>query len=158
RLSVVDSTAFAAADANSGAPVAVSQSGTYPVRTAVARVVAPATELDVAGLPTGVSRVGRGAAGIPILGLRLNSPGVAGITSDVRLYAFSAVLEDTNGAAIGRPADYLSSIRVESGSQALMARPVSAAEGPALVLTLSLPLNIPANTPVDVNVRGDVSS
>ena len=157
RLSIVDSTVFTARDANSNAPVAVTQSGSYPVRTGVARVVAAATELDLTEAAATSSRVGRGKTGADLLQFQLRSPGITGITSDVRLFGFSAVLEDTNGAVVPRPADVLSFIRVESGFQTLVARAVSAAEGPALSLVLSLPLSIPANTPVDVLLRGDVS-
>ena len=158
RLSITDSTVFTARDANSGAPVSVTQSGSYPVRTAVTRVVAAATELDLAGAAGAVSRLGRGKTGADLLQFQLQSPGITGITSDVRLFGFAAVLEDTNGAVVPRPADFLSFIRVESGFQTLVARAVSPAEGPALNLVLSLPLNVPANTPVDVIVRGDVSA
>jgi hypothetical protein len=158
RLSITDSTVFSAEDALSGAPVSVTQSGSYPVRTSVASVVAPATELDFVSAAPSVNRVGRGQNGIPLLGFQLQSPGIAGITSDVRLYSFTAVLEDTNGATVPRPADFLSFIRVESGTQTLVARSVSAAEGPAMVLTLSLPLSVPASTPVDLRVLGDLSS
>lgn len=158
RLSITDSTVFSAQDLNSGAPVTVTQSGSYPVRTAVARVVAPATELDFTGAPTSTSRVGQGKTGVDLLQIQLLSPGIVSITSDVRLYGFSAVLEDTNGATVPRPADYLAFVRVESAFQTLAARAVSPAEGPALLLTFSLPLNVPANTPVGVIVRGDLSA
>jgi hypothetical protein len=157
RLLVTDSTVFSAQDGNSGAPVSVTHSGSYPVRTSVASVVAPATELDFAAGSPSVSRVGRGQTGIPLLGLQLRSPGIVGITSDVRLFSFSAVLEDTNGATVPRPADFLSFLRVETPVQALLTRSVSTAEGPGLVLTLSLPLSVPANTPVDLAIRGDIS-
>jgi len=157
RLSIVDSTVFTVRDQLSGAPVAVTQGGGYPVRTSVARVVAPATELDVAGQTPVTNRVGRGMADVPLLGARLQSPGIVGITSDVRLYAFSAVLEDTSGVTVPRPADFLSFVRVLAGTQTLVARPVSTAEGPALALTLNLPLSVQAGTPVDVSVRADVS-
>lgn len=157
RLSVVDSTAFTAQDQLSGAPVSVTQSGSYPVRTAVTRVVAPATELHVAGQTPALDRVGRGKADVPLLAVQLQSPGIVGITSDVRLYAFSAVLEDTNGVTVPRPADFLSFVRVVAGTQTLVARPVTGSEGPALAITLNLPLNVSAGTPVDLAVRADIS-
>jgi len=157
RLSITDSTVFSAEDALSGAPVSVTHSGSYPVRTSVASVVAPATELDFAAATPSAIRVGRGLAGATLLGFQLQSPGIAVITSDVRLFSFSAVLEDTNGATVPRPADFLSFLRVETPVQTLLARAVSPAEGPALVFTLSLPLSVPANTPVDLAIRGDIS-
>jgi len=157
RLSFTDSTGFSAEDALSGAPVSVTHAGSYPVRTSVASVVAPATELDFTATALPPSRVGRGQTGIPLLGFRLQSPGIAVITSDVRLFSFAAALEDTNGATVPRPADFISFIRVETPVQTLLTRAVSPAEGPALVFTLSLPLSIPANTPIDLVIRGDIS-
>jgi len=157
RLSITDSTAFQAVDALSGAPVAVTHSGSYPVRTSVASVVAPATALDFTAAAPSVSRVGRGQAGVPLLGVQLQSPGIAGISSDVRLFSFSAVLEDTNGATVPRPADFLGFVRVETPVQVLLSRAVSPAEGPDLAFTLSLPLSVPANTPLNLTIRGDIS-
>lgn len=159
RLAITDSTVFSARDALSGAPVSVAlQGGTYPVLTAVARVGSQATEIDVAADTVVVHRVGRGQAGVELLRVRLESPGVAGITSDVRVFGFSVVVEDTNGAAVPRPADFLSFLRVETPFQLLAARVLSPSDGPALALTLSLPLNVPANALVDLFIRGDVSS
>ena len=158
RLAILDSTVFSAVDANTGAPVSVAlRSGSYPVRTGVARVVAPATEIDIAADSVLVDRVGRGATGVELLGMRLQSPGIVGITSDVRVFGFSVVLEDTNGAAVPRPADFLSLLRVETPFQTLAARVLTPSDGPALDLVLSLPLSVPANTPVDLFVRGDIS-
>ena len=159
RLAIADSTVFSAQDALNGAPVSVTlQGGTYPVLTGVARVGAPATEIDIAADSLVVHRVGRGQAGVELLGMRLESPGIAGITSDVRVFGFSVVVEDTNGAAVPRPADFISFLRVETPFQLLAARVLSPSDGPALALTLSLPLNVPANAQVDLFIRGDVSS
>jgi hypothetical protein len=82
-------------DQNDAAPVSVTSAAGFPFRTTIANVVAAATELDIAGVAPGSSRVGRGTAGVALLGLNLQSPGITGITSDVKLYAFAAVLEDT---------------------------------------------------------------
>ena len=159
RLAIDDSTVFSVQDALSGAPVSVAlQGGTYPILTGVARVGAQATEVDIEADSVVVHRVGRGQAGVDLLGMRLESPGIAGITSDVRVFGFSVVVEDTNGAAVPRPADFLSFLRVETPFQLLAARVLSPSDGPALALTLSLPLNVPANALVDLFIRGDVSS
>jgi len=131
RIAIVDSTVFSARDALSGAPVSLTlRNGAYPVRTVVAQVVAPATEIDIAADSVAVNRVGRGQAGVELLGMRLGSPGIAGITSDVRVFAFSVVLEDTNGAAVPRPADFVSFLRVETPFQLLAARVLSPSDGP----------------------------
>ena len=58
RVVITDSSWIAAEDANSGAPVAV-RDGIHPLRTELARVVAGATEIDVAGVASGPVRVGR---------------------------------------------------------------------------------------------------
>ncbi len=158
RLVVVDGAAFSAEDQNNAAAVSVTSGAGFPYRTAIANVVAKATELDVAGDAPVLNRVGQGLADVPLLGLNFQSPGIAGITSDVRIYAFAAVLEDTAGVTIPRPSDVLSFVRVVSGAQTLVGRPVAANEGPALLLTFSLPVNASPNTPLHLALRGDVSS
>jgi len=158
RLAIRDGASFVAEDANSGAPVSIIlQSGSYPVLTGLARVFAPATELDVAALATAPERAGRGEAGVPLVSLRIESPGLAGITSDVRVFGFSVVLEDTNGATVGRPRDFLDRIQVEATARILTDRPIGPSEGPALVLALNPPLIVPASTPLDMLIRGDIS-
>ncbi len=158
RLAISDSTFFTAEDATSGAPVAIRLQGeSFPVETGIARVVAPATELHVEAPAAAPARVGRGQASVPLLGLDLESPGLTGITSDVRVFSFSVALEDTNGAVVGRPADFLSRIRVAAGSRTLTDRPIGAAEGPAIDLALNPPLGVPANTPLDLSIEGNIA-
>jgi hypothetical protein len=158
RLAILDSASFVAEDANSGAPVSIAlQSGSYPILTGLARVVAPATELQVSALATTPERVSRRQAGVPFLTLRLDSPGLPGITSDVRVFGFSVALEDTNGATVGRPGDFIDRIQVEAISRLLTDRPIAPSEGPALVLALNPPLSVPAGAPIDVMVRGDIA-
>jgi hypothetical protein len=159
RAVIADSTWIAARDANGGVPVVarLQSGGSYPIRSAVARVVSEATRLDVAAISLPVSRVGRGQAAIPLLALRVENPGLAGITSDARISSFDVALTDTNGVAVARAADHLSRIQVRTAFQVLADRAVFSTDGGVLTLVLNPPLAIPVNAPVDLTLLGDVA-
>ena len=157
RVVIVDATYLTADDAVSGASVPpLLQGSAYPIRTAVARVVASPTRLDVAPAAAGTSRVGRGQADIPLLTLRLSSPGQSGVTSDVQVSALAIAAVDTFGTPLARIADVLGRVRVHSALQSLADRIVYATDGASLTLVLSPPLSVPVNTPLDLFVTGDV--
>ena len=101
---IADSTWLTVEDANSGATVSASlQGSTYPIRSSLGRIVSEATSLQVASQPFPSERVGRGEADVPLLTLRVENPGLDGITSDVRISSFDIGLTDTNGIALVRP-------------------------------------------------------
>src|SRR6185295_10898060 len=77
RLVVPDSTYLSGEDATTGAPVVLLLQGqSYPVRTGLARVVAEATELDVAAVVGPRVEAAQGQSDVPFATLRLTNPGV----------------------------------------------------------------------------------
>jgi hypothetical protein len=157
RVAIVDETVFAAEDATSGAPVTVvREGGAFPVRSAVARLVADATELRVAADPAQSSRVSRGAADVPLLALRLENPGNDGITSDVRVASLGALVSDTLGVPVLRPLAHLERLVARTAFQTHAARAILASDSARVALVLSPPLTVPANTPVVLTLYGDV--
>jgi hypothetical protein len=158
RVVIADSTWLTTEDANSGAPTPPSlQGSTYPIRSSIGRVVSEATRLLVASQPLPPERVGRGETGVPLLTLRVENPGLDGITSDVRISSFDVGLTDTSGVALTRPSERLGRIVVRTAFQTLTDRTVFATDGPNLTLVLSPALSVPVNTPVDLFIVGDVA-
>jgi hypothetical protein len=102
-------------------------------------------------------RVARGAVSIPLLDLRLDNPGITGISSDVRIYSLALSLLDLTGNAVPNPAALLKQLRVRAGTQVVSTRPVLAGGGSVLSIPFSPPLNVPANSPLDVMVEGDLA-
>lgn len=158
RAAIVDASALAAEDANSGAPVAVQILGTPPILTGLARVVEGATRVQVASADTTAMPVGRGQHGVTLMTLRLTSPGQDAITSDVLVNSFVLELHDTTQALVARPSDVLDRVRVRAGTQLLAVRSLAPSDGPSLTLLLSPALVVPVNTPVDVAIEGDVAA
>jgi hypothetical protein len=159
RVVIADSMVFTADDAVSGAAVPLRLQGTaYPIRTAVARVVESPTRLDVAATASGAQRVGRGQTDVPLVTLRLTSPGSSGVTSDAQVTALAIGATDGAGAPLVRLADVLSRVRVRTALQSLADRIVYATDGGTLTLALSPPLSVPVNTPLDLFVTGDILS
>ncbi|MFI5371632.1 MAG: hypothetical protein ACHQ52_08745, partial [Candidatus Eisenbacteria bacterium] len=158
RVTVPDSTRFIARDATDGSPVTVAITpGGYPLRSDVARVVAEATLATVDTLAPDSARVSRGNTSVPLLGLRLGNPGITGISSDVRVYAFAIGLEDSTGAAIANPSTRVTQIRIRQGAQIVATRAVLAGDGPLLPIAISPPLDVAVNTPLDVRVEADIA-
>ncbi len=159
RVVLLDSTMLTAVDATSGAPViARVGGGGWPVRSNVARVVSDAAPVTVAAIAADTLRVARGATSVPLVRVRLTSPGVPGISSDVRLSAFAIDVRDSAGGPVADAATWLGALRARSGASLAGARAVFAGDGATLVLALSPPLNLPAGTPVDLVVEGDVAA
>jgi hypothetical protein len=158
RMVLDDSTRISARDATNGAPVVVRlQQGSYPLRSDVATVVAEATQLDVTALPPDTVRTSRGGHDATLLCFRLESPGVSGISSDVRVASMAVALTDSAGLDRVPPGVVVSELRLQAGSQVLARHTVTAVEGDTLVMTLTPPLELPANTPFDVALVGDIA-
>lgn len=158
RVRVEDGSWIAAADALSGAPaVPTLAGGSFPVMTGVAQVVSEAERLDVTAPPAAPRTTGPSATDVPLLGLRLVSPGSGGITSDVRVSALAVDVSDSNGVPLPLIADVLSRIRVRSAAQLHAVRALAPGDGGAATLVLSPPVTVPVNTPLDLAVSGDVA-
>ena len=158
RAVIVDASAIAAEDANSGAPVTVQLLATPPVSTGLARVVEGATQLQVASTDTTMVPVGRGQARVTLMTLLLTSPGQDAITSDVLVNSLVLELRDTTQALVARPSDVLDRVRVRAGSQVLAVRSLAPSDGPSLTMLLSPALVVPVNTPVDLTIEADVAA
>ncbi|HMB71109.1 MAG TPA: hypothetical protein VKU85_17490, partial [bacterium] len=156
RLEVAASSWIDAEDATSTAPVLITlaPSETYPVQSGLARVVTEATQLNVAAVPGSPVTAGGGQPNVPLLDLDLQSPDPDSLAADVRVGKFDVVLEDSAGAAVLQPSQYVDSLRVTSGFQ-VWTRAVTAADDSTVTLGLSPLLSVPANTPVQLAVRGD---
>ena len=158
QVVVPDSTRFTAEDATSGAPVSVTlESGSYPVRSGLARVVGEATELDVDAQPAPPASVGRGQGDATLLTARLTNPGVVGVGADMRVSSFTVGLVDTNGMRVPNPGVYLERLRVRNGPQLVDDRPVAAQEESLLVVTLSPLVSVPAGSPLDLRISADIT-
>jgi hypothetical protein len=159
RAVILDSTWIASEDANTSASVPVRlSSGAFPVRTRIAQIVEAAQELDVTALPGTARHAESGQSGIPLLGIRLVSPGTGGITSDVRVSALAIDASDTLGATLPMLASVLSQIGVRTAVQSLASRAIVASDGARIVLQLNPPLSVPVNTPVDVFFDGTIAA
>jgi hypothetical protein len=157
RLAIPDSTFLTAEDAATGAPVTlVLQGQSYPVLTGLARVVAPATELDVSAPSAKAHTAGQGQKDVALATLRLLNPGVTGVTSDVRVASFALLLRDTAGVAIAQPSQVIERLKVHVGPQVLADRPVTASEDSLIDVALSPLLSVPVNAPLDVSVTADL--
>lgn len=158
RLVVPAETDVVAEDAATGTPVPVRlQSTLWPVRTGLARVLAAATRLDLAVAPLAPVRAGQGQSDVTLATFTLQSPGVTGVTTDVRVGAFDVRLADTTGVRLPRPGRFLARLKVRSGTQTLADRPVAPGADSTLALTLSPLLAVPVNTPIELRLVADVS-
>jgi hypothetical protein len=158
RIVISDESRLRAEDAATGAPVAVRlQSPAWPVRTGLARVLAGATELEVAEVPAVPVRASRGQTEVTVATFTLWSPGVSGVTTDVRVGAFDVKLADTLGARLDRPGRIVRRLRVRSGTQTLADRPVAAGADSVVAMTLSPLLAVPVNTAIEMRMVADLS-
>ncbi len=159
RVAILDSTWLTAEDPNSGAPVNARLVGsTYPVRSGLGRLVTAATRLDVGTVAAAPTRVGRGQTDVPLLTLRVESPGQDGITSDAQISSFQILIADTTGAPVARPSDHLARVRVRTALTEFADRVIFSTDGPVLTLVLSPPLTVPVNNPMEVFLVGDVAA
>jgi len=157
RLVIADSVAIVAFDQTSGAPVVVRLgSGSWPVRSSAAQVVQEASHLEIHATAQDTVRTGRGVAGVVLARLRLENPGVTGITSAVRVAGFAAGLLDSAGIADPDPGRRITALRLVAGSQVLGSRPVAPGDAPDLAVPLSPPLLLQAGGPLDVALLADL--
>jgi len=158
RVVILDGTTFTAEDATSGAPVSVVRSGaSYPLLSGVARLVADATELQVAAAAAAPARVSRGADDVPLLALQVQNPGIDGITSDIRVSALGVAMTDTLGTPVINPLSHLNRIVARTSFQTHAVRVLRSDDSAGIGLLLSPPLSVPANTPVILTFFGDVT-
>lgn len=158
RICVPDSSWFEADDATSGAPVTVAVvPGGYPLHSEIARVVAEADRVTVERIAAVASRVSRGSVAVPLLELRIDNPGVTGISSDVRVHSLALGLIDSLLAAVPEPAARVKQLRVRTGAQVVATQLVLPGGGELLTIPFSPPLTVPANTPLDVTIEADIS-
>ncbi|HKQ18925.1 MAG TPA: hypothetical protein VJW75_04185, partial [Candidatus Eisenbacteria bacterium] len=159
RVAINGASGFSAEDAIGGGPVTLAlQGASYPIRTESARVVASPTRLDVASTAVGTSRVSQGQSGVTLATLRLDSPGLTGITSDVQVTSLQVALLDTTGLPVNLMAEHLDRIQFRTALQSLGERVVSPTDGAELTLVLNPPLRVPVNTPLDFFLTGDVAA
>jgi len=158
RAVIVDAASLTAEDVNTSGPVAVQADPPgYPVRSGVARVLAPATALDVDTVAIAPLRLGQGQSGVTLLTTRLQNPGTPGVGADVRVASLVVGLVDTNGVRIEDPAQYLGRLRLQTAFQTLADVPVTSPAESLITLVLSPLLSVPAGSPVDVNLVGDIA-
>ncbi|NOT33001.1 MAG: hypothetical protein HOP12_02400 [Candidatus Eisenbacteria bacterium] len=159
RVRIANRFDFTAEDATSGALVLVTaNSPAYPIVSGVARVGAPATELQVASPPSGERRAAPGQLDATLARWQVTSPGVTGVTSDVRMTSYVMVLEDANGLRIADPRTVITRVRVVGPLQTLVDRSLSAADTAGVTLVFSPALNVPANTPLELQVHADLAT
>jgi hypothetical protein len=158
RVVIDDSLKISAQDGTSGVPVAVRlATGAYPLRSNATSVVAEATQLDVTASVQDTVRAGRGNTGVTFLKFRLESPGVSGISSNVRVATMAVALLDSAGVDQPAPGATLSGLRLLAGTQVLAQRTVDASDGAELALPFLPPLELGANTPLDLVLVGDLT-
>jgi len=158
RVTIPDAGSFVADDAVSGAPISVLPitPSAYPVVSGLARIVADARELDVAGVAGSPMNAARGQAGVPFLGLSIVNPGSGAIGPDIRLSRFGVELVDSTGATIANPSRVLARIRVRAGSQVVCDRAVDASEDSTMALTLSPVVALPLNQAMSISITADI--
>lgn len=159
RVVIVDASAITAQDVVSAGPVAVrAEAPGYPVRSGVARVLAPATELRVDTLGSAPRRIGQGQTDVTLLAMRVQNPGSSGVGADVRVATLVVGLVDTHGVRVNDPGQYLARLRLQTPFQTLADVPVTSPAESLITLVLSPLLSVPAGSPVDVNIVGDVAT
>jgi hypothetical protein len=159
RTVILTETSFDAVDATSGLPVAVllAPGESYPIRSGLARIAAPATRLDVAAAPGAPdSTVGQGEPGVALLALDVANPGPAGLGAPVRVSALEVALVDGAGVPVADPSTVLRTIRVTSGTVTHVE--VAVGSTTTIALTLAPPVTVPAAVPLRLDVGADLAA
>jgi uncharacterized repeat protein (TIGR01451 family) len=159
RVRVVDETWVTVDDATSGAPViALLQGDSWPISSGLARIVAEATQLDVASVTSGARTGAQGQSDVTLLTLDLLNPDPYELASDVRLSRFDVDIVDGVGVGIADPRTRLDRIRVRGPVQEiLLDRAVGGDDDSTLTLSLSPFVSCPVNTPVRIEVLGAIA-
>jgi hypothetical protein len=157
RVVIPDSSFFTAEDATSLAPVTVGVvSGAYPLRSNAARVVAPATDVDVTAAPPESLRAGRRTTAVPLLRASLLDRGAATVTSDARVASIRVQVRDRDGQPVGADSR-LRAVRIVQPGRVLASVAIDPGAAATVDLALSPPLNLPADSPVEITIEGDVA-
>jgi hypothetical protein len=164
RLVIADGTWFDAEDATNGVTVSVDldPGESYPVRSGLARIVAEATEFDVAADSVSAGSaidVGQGQEDVPLLTLDVLNPGPVGLGADVRVTTFEISLADSAGTILADPGAVLDWIRVSTGVLPLLDRGIDLEAGDDTTMTLILSplLSVPVDTPMQVTIAADLA-
>ncbi|MBN2170014.1 MAG: DUF11 domain-containing protein, partial [Candidatus Krumholzibacteriota bacterium] len=156
---VPDSACFVTQDATSGAPVAVVlDAGAFPVASGQADVEEPPARLDVSAGAAPDLAVSRGQANALLQALVLTSPGVTGITANVRVTSFSVCLLDSAGALVADPGQVLSRLVLAGPQQNHFETALAPGADSLLMVGLSPLLSVPVNTPVTLHLSGDIAA
>lgn len=158
-LLIESALAFGAVDATSGAPVAVAlDAGSFPITAGPARVSAPAESLLVSSAADSLRPAGQGQPGVLLETLRLENPGLIGITADLRLLGFALAGTDSAGTAPLALGARLARLRVVDESGGLHAELIlSPDETGPLALTCAPLVGIAAGTPRQLHLIGDLA-
>jgi len=156
---VPDSACFVTEDATSGAPVAVVlDAGAFPVASGQADVEEPPVRLDVSAGAAPDVAVSRGQADVLLQALILESPGVTGITANVRVTSFQVGLLDSAGALVADPGQVLSRLVLSGPQQDHFETVLSPGADSLLTVGLSPLATVPVNTPVTLTLSGDIAA
>jgi hypothetical protein len=157
RVVFTDSTDLSAQDATSGAPVTVRlQGASYPLRSEVARIVAEATEVDVTSLGPDTVRTSPGQPDATLMRFRLTSPGITGISSNVRVSSMAVALTDSAGADLAGPGGVFGTLRLRAGASIVATHALAPADGDSVILAFDPPVDLAVNVPLDLTLVGDV--
>lgn len=157
-LRIVEASWFDARDATTGGPVTLNLQDPpdFPVSSGLARVVAEATRLDVAGNALPDVTVGQGQSDVVVLDLTLGNPDPSGLAADVRVTEFAISVCDSAGVPIATPRDFVDRLRVMSPSITHLDYAVSPGDGAVVALPLQTLISVPVNTPVPLSVIADL--
>ncbi|MBZ0269497.1 hypothetical protein K8I85_15190, partial [bacterium] len=159
RLAIDDGSAFDAQDATSGAPVniALIDPTVFPIASGLARIVAEATQLDVAAATGSGFAVGQGQDDVAALPLQLVNPDPSGLAADVRVTTFDVKLVNGSGT-VAVPSHCIDRIRVVGAAQTHLDRLVTAADDSTITLSLTTLVSVPSGTGIlPLTIRVDLT-
>ncbi|TMQ70222.1 MAG: DUF11 domain-containing protein, partial [Candidatus Eisenbacteria bacterium] len=159
-LDILDTTWVASAeDAISGSPVriALDRGQPYPLLSGLTRIVAAATELDVAVVSDAARTAARGQSAVTLLTVQATNPGPVGLGPEIRLSTFGVTLVDSTRTPLSRPSRVLKRIRVTAGTQLVTDRSLTASDDTLITLDLSPDLTLALNTPVTISIAADIA-
>jgi len=158
RVVIVDSTWFASEDAINGGPLDVKlQTGTFPIRSSVARVVVPPTELRVLPVATTDASAGRGQTDVSLIEVEFDNPGVDGITTGINIGSFAVTVTDSEGTTLNTPWEVFERIEVTGPVGVQAARALGPQDGAKIALALAPLAGVAVNTPIRLAVTADLA-
>jgi hypothetical protein len=90
--------------------------------------------------------------------LRMDNPGVAGLTADVEVGAITVGLVDTNGVGVPDPAQFIDAVRVSDGFGTVIGSQVWPNGSPTLALLFSPSASVVTNVSHDLTVIADIAA